>query len=68
MTFEQVNEIFDYWKWYPPLRDLIAGFLDFKPADEDAPKYMSAADMRRMMAQTGGKMPGVGPNMGAPKR
>jgi len=58
-----VLELFDYWKHYPPLRDLVAAFIGFKPAESAAEKskqYVNADDMRRIMRQTGGKVPGMG--------
>jgi hypothetical protein len=63
LTLDQVEDLFAYWRKYPPLRDLVAAFVGFKPQDrpEEKPKYMSADDMRRMMALTGGKLPGVRP-------
>lgn len=63
MTFEDLEPLFAHWKRYPPLRDLVAGFVGFKPeiaAAAIAPdKHLNADDMRRMMAQTGGKIPGM---------
>jgi hypothetical protein len=66
MTMTDVDRLFRHWKIYPPVRDLVAAAIGFKPKDAaaDKPKYLNAADMRRIMRQTGGKVPGVGPNMG----
>jgi hypothetical protein len=62
LTLEEVNRVFNYWRKYPPLRDLVAAFVGFKPkSDEDAePKKMTADDMRLLMQSTGGKIPGIG--------
>jgi len=58
MTFEDLDPLFAHWKRYPPLRDLVAGFIGFKPASAtEEPKHLSADDMQRLMRATGGKMP-----------
>ena len=31
LTLDEVYELFAYWRMYPPLRDLVAGFIGFKP-------------------------------------
>ena len=35
MHLSEVRRLFAYWRRYPPLRDLVAGFVGFKP--EPAP-------------------------------
>lgn len=62
MHLDEVQELLDYWKFYPPLRDLVAAFIGFKPTDpqEAAKQHMTADDLRRLMQMTGGKIPGVG--------
>jgi hypothetical protein len=61
MTLDDVLPLFEYWKRYPPLRDLVAAFVGFKPKDaaEAEPKKMTADDMRMLMHATGGKIPGT---------
>jgi hypothetical protein len=61
-TLDEVQELFDYWQTYPPLRDLVAAFIGFKPNDAaaDPKQYITADDMRRLAQMTGGKIPGVG--------
>lgn len=64
MTLRDAQRLFAHWRRYPPLRDLVAGFVGFKPKDaaaEAESKYMNAADMRRLMSATGGKLSGVTP-------
>jgi hypothetical protein len=64
LMLDDVEELLDYWRVYPPVRDLVAAFVGFKPKDESASaesKYMSADDLRRMMTATGGKVPGLPP-------
>lgn len=64
MTLDDVNRLFSYWRKFPPVRDLIAAFIGFEPQmDSDvAPesKYMTGDDLKRLMAATGGKIPGMG--------
>lgn len=62
MTFDDVRRLFAYWAKYPPLRDLIAGFIGFEiPSGEpeDEQKYMTSDDFKRLMAATGGRIPGM---------
>ncbi len=63
LTLFDVRRIFSHWQSYPPTRDLVAAAIGFKPkAPGETPKqYLTAADMRRIMKMTGGKMPGVKP-------
>jgi hypothetical protein len=64
MTMADVDRLFKYWAKYPPLRDLVAGFVGFEipkfEAEDDAPKYMTSDDLRRLMAMTGGRISGMG--------
>ena len=67
MHLDEVHELLEYWKEYPPLRDLVAAFIGFKPAEKAEPqKYLSAADMRRIMQMTGGKIARTSPLPGKP--
>jgi hypothetical protein len=62
MTLDDVAPLFAYWRRYPPLRDLVAAFIGFKPSEpeEEKGRQLGANDMRRLMAATGGKIPGMG--------
>jgi hypothetical protein len=63
MTLDDVNRLFSHWAKYPPLRDLVAAFIGFEiptPEEEGEKKYMTADDFKRLMAQTGGRIPGMG--------
>lgn len=63
MHLDRVQGFFEYWQFYPPLRDLVAAFIGFKPTETAAEKskqYVTADDLKRIMTMTGGKMPGVG--------
>ncbi len=31
MTFPDVRRLFAYWRRYPPVRDLVAAFVGFRP-------------------------------------
>ena len=64
LTLDDVNRIFRHWQRFPPVRLLVALAIDFKfPPPEDGEdagnKYMTADDLKRLMAMTGGKIPGV---------
>lgn len=61
MTLDDINRLFKHWQKYPPLRDLVAAFVGFEiPPDEPAEsKYLTADDFKRMMAMTGGRIPGM---------
>jgi len=67
MTLDDVNRLLRHWAKYPPLRDLVAAFIGFEvgpgvDGDEPQPaeqKYMTAEDMQRLMAMTGGRIPGM---------
>jgi hypothetical protein len=61
MTIDDVNRLMTYWHKYPPLRDLVAAFIGFEPAaeTEQSDRYMTADDLKRVMAMTGGRVPGM---------
>lgn len=70
MSFQDVSELtlfdamvlFEHWAKYPPVRDLVAAAVGFKPPDaepEPEKKYFSRDDMRRLMQTTGGVVPGM---------
>ena len=60
MTFPDVNRLLKYWTKYPPIRDLVAGFIGFEmPSDEPENKPMTAEEFKRMFAITGGRVAGM---------
>jgi hypothetical protein len=63
MTLRDVDRLFRHWAKYPPVRAFVAALAGFDPAkaapEPDKPKYMTAEDMQRLMARTGGKIPGM---------
>jgi len=62
MTLSDVNRLLNYWQDFPPLRDLVAAFIGFQPPSAaPKPEYLNAEEFRRLMQQTGGKIPGLGP-------
>jgi hypothetical protein len=63
MTLDDVSRLFAFWRKYPPLDVLFGAVHGFKPPEDGPPtesKYMTADDARRLMAATGGKIPGIG--------
>jgi hypothetical protein len=55
-----VERLFDYWKTYPPLRDLVAAFIGFKPEVAGKQKNVTADDIKRLMTQFSSvKIPGL---------
>jgi hypothetical protein len=60
MTMADVHRLMKYWAKYPPVRDLVASFVGFEmPTDDPAPKPMTAEEFKRMVAMTGGRVPGM---------
>ena len=63
MTLRDVERLFRHWAKYPPVRAFVAALAGFDPAQACAAaepsKYMTAEDMQRLMARTGGKMPAL---------
>lgn len=61
LTLDDVGRIFRHWARFPPVRDLVAAYIGFevKPDEPEATKYMTADDFARLMAMTGGKIPGL---------
>jgi hypothetical protein len=37
MTFDDVMALLKYWRKHPPLRDLVAGFIGYKPPPDTSP-------------------------------
>lgn len=61
---DDVARLFRHWAKYPPVRALVASAVGFElPPEEDQiepeKKYMTADDLKRLMAMTGGKIPGM---------
>lgn len=62
MTLADVHRLMKHWSKFPPVRDLVAAAIGFEiPTEEtsDQPKYMTADDLKRLMAATGGRLPGM---------
>lgn len=66
MTLDDVHRLQRYWAKFPPVRYLVAGFVSFEipktfgdAEDDGTPKYMTAEDLKHMMAMTGGRVPGM---------
>jgi hypothetical protein len=48
--------MFNYWDFYPPLRDIVAGFVGFKPKEEEEKsKPMTRDQFVALVQRTGGK-------------
>ncbi len=65
MTLFDVQRLISHWQQQPPLRVLVSAVaisLGIKlPESQSAkPSYMTEAEARRMIAQTGGRISGVG--------
>jgi len=61
MTFVDVLRLFEHWGRFPPPRVFLAMLVGWKPPEaESEKKYMTADDMRCLMATTGGKIDGLG--------
>lgn len=54
--------IFRHWEKYPPMRAFVAAFCGFKPEDiaTDTSKHLTREEFARLMAQTGGRLDGMG--------
>ena len=61
MTVRQINRLFKHWSKFPPVRTLVAAAVGFEPktTETDDKKYMTADDMKALMAATGGRVPGM---------
>ena len=63
LRLDDIERQFAYWRRHPPLRAMFAAVHGIKSADdkpaEKPPSYMTADDMRRLMAVTGGKISGI---------
>lgn len=65
MTFSQVEELFDYWKRFPPANELLAARYGYKPQlsaeDLRAQGALGPDDMLALQSVTGGKIDGISP-------
>jgi len=53
MVFDDVMALLNYWRKHPPLRDLVAGFIGYKPppeksSDDDKPRAPTAAEIKML--------------------
>jgi len=62
MTLFDVQRLFAHWRRFPPIRQLVAGFVGFKPSDPvaDKSKHLNAEEAMALMRATGGTIPGLG--------
>jgi hypothetical protein len=58
MDLDDIERLYAHWRRHPPLRMLAEAWLGIKP--EEPPQYLDAEGMARLMAITGGRIPGVG--------
>lgn len=65
MTLPQVHELFNYWRDYPPLHEMVKAYLGIKKPlsmkEEIAQGAMSPEEFADWFKRTGGKLEGVGP-------
>ncbi len=47
MTLPEVARLFAYWNEYPPLRDLVAAAIGFRPSDR-TPRRLTLEEFRAM--------------------
>lgn len=55
MTWRDVEDLFDYWRDYPPLHQLVAIMFGFKPSDEVDEAALNPAEMMARYRDTQGK-------------
>lgn len=68
MTLHDVSLMHNYWRRNPPLRILVAMVAkslgvelpDPSKPPPEKPKYMTAEELQRLIARTGGKIEGLG--------
>ena len=65
MTLHDVRRLHNHWRREPPLRVLVAAVahafgVKFPEAQETKPSAMTESEARLLMAQTEGRIPGVG--------
>ncbi len=69
MTLHDVDRIYKGWAKMPPLRIAVMQIgaalgVKFPSLQPEKSKYMTAEEARVFMAQTGGKIDGMGPRYG----
>lgn len=53
MTLDDVGRITAYWRKYPPLRDLVAAFIGFKPfTPAEKPQHLNAEEFKALVSAT----------------
>lgn len=51
MTLDEVLPLLNYWQKHPPLRDLVAAFIGFKPAPDqpsEPPRSPTIAEIKTL--------------------
>lgn len=65
MTLPQVLELFEYWREYPPVHEMVKSYLGIKKPltmkEEIAQGAMGPEEFMEHFKMTGGKIEGVGP-------
>lgn len=65
MTLPQAIELFEYWREYPPLHEMVKSYLKIKKPltmeEEIAQGAMGPAEFAEYAKRTGGRIEGVGP-------
>ena len=51
MTWDDVNDLYDYWEVHPPMGLLMEAFVGFKPVEK---KKATKETLRGLMAEFGG--------------
>lgn len=45
MTLSDVDDLYEYWREHPPVHELVAAFVGYKPPERK--QYLSAEDLER---------------------
>lgn len=65
MTLPQVHDLFDYWREFPPLHEMVKSYLGVKKPltmqEEIANGAMGPEEFAEYYKRTGGRLEGVGP-------
>lgn len=67
MTLHDVQRLHNHWRREPPLRVLVSAVasslgIKLPEAQSETKSYITEAEARRMIAQTGGRIDGMGSN------